>query len=53
MKLILRFLLPLFLDFLVDILKNLAKKTDNTIDDDLVNTLETNKNIIIEASKLI
>jgi hypothetical protein len=53
MKIILRLLLPLFLDFLISILKDLAKRTDNEIDDHVVESLETNKNIIIEASKIL
>lgn len=51
--LIIKMLVPLIMDVLVDVLKGLASKTDNDVDDHVAESIERNKNIIAEAIKQI
>ena len=50
-SLIIKWVLPSVIDFLIAALKNLAMKSDNQIDDALVNTIAGNRDRVIEEIK--
>lgn len=48
-KILIKWLLPVVIDLVIDVLEKLALKSDNAIDDRLVNVIRDNKaNIISE-----
>ena len=49
--LLIKYLLPFIMEEIVKILKQLAVKSDNTIDDRIVAEIEKNKDAIINAVK--
>lgn len=50
-KLLINWLLPTVIDALIGALKSLSAKSDNTIDDKLVMTIEANRDSLIQEIK--
>ena len=50
-KFIVRWIIPYALPILIDVLRDLASRTDNTIDDAAVESIASNSDKIIEGVK--
>ena len=48
---LIRWLLPVVLDMIMSALLEMVQKTDNTIDDELVATLDANREKLMDAIK--
>ena len=49
--LVIRWVLPAVIDFLISALESLVDRTSNSIDDEMVETIKVNRNEIIDEIK--